>query len=211
MAESLLSLGDVQLGRTVAQRRTLRGAIATAIALHAVVFGLVILRPHTAPVRVSTAPSGAMTAYVDAGPRAAGTSGVTRKVSTPRPPRRTMPAKVAEPQPVSNEAPGEASGAAAQASGGAQGGGPVRIGSGQLELLKRVEPIYPPQMISARQTGTVVVDAIIRPDGTVDDVKVLQSQGPLFDRAAITAVKQWRYSPPGSESVLTVTVIFSIR
>ena len=40
---------------------------------------------------------------------------------------------------------------------------------------------------------------------------VLQPLGPLFDRAATEAVKQWRYSPPGFEAVLTVTVIFSIR
>jgi TonB family protein len=56
-----------------------------------------------------------------------------------------------------------------------------------------------------------VLDAVIRPDGAVDDVKVLESAGPFFDRAAIMAVRQWRYSPPGFESVLTVTVIFSIR
>ena len=90
---------------------------------------------------------------------------------------------------------------------------PSDLIAGMLVITSDPKPIAvdPPQMISARQTGTVVVDAIIRPDGTVDDVKVLQSQGPLFDRAAITAVKQWRYSPPGVESVLTVTVIFSIR
>jgi protein TonB len=118
-----------------------------------------------------------------------------------------MPAKVAEPQPVSNESPGESAGGGPQASGG----GPVRIGAGQLQLLQRVEPIYPSQMLNLHQTGTVVLDAIIRPDGTVDDVKVLQSAGGFFDRAATIAVRQWRYSPPGFESVLTVTVIFSIQ
>jgi TonB family protein len=40
---------------------------------------------------------------------------------------------------------------------------------------------------------------------------VTQSLGPFFDRAAIQAVKQWRYSPPGFEAILTVTVIFSIK
>jgi TonB family protein len=56
-----------------------------------------------------------------------------------------------------------------------------------------------------------VLDATIHPDGTIGDVTVLQSLGSLFDRAAMNAVKQWRYSPPGFEAVLTVTVIFSIR
>jgi TonB family protein len=66
-------------------------------------------------------------------------------------------------------------------------------------------------MAAAHRGGTVVLDAIIKADGSIGDVMVLQPLGPLFDREAIQAVKQWRYSPPGFEAVLTVTVIFSIR
>jgi protein TonB len=209
MDEPLFRLDTVELGRSAAQRQTLRGAIATAVVLHAVVIAILIWHPHTTPVRVSAAPSGPMTAYIEAGPAPAGTTGVKRTVA-PRP-KRTMAAKVAEPTPVANESAGDSAGAAAAGAAGAQGGGPVRIGAGQLQLLKRVEPIYPQMMLASRQTGTVVLDAVIRPDGTVDEVKVLESHGAAFDRAAIDAVRQWRYSPPGFESVLTVTVIFSLR
>jgi len=206
MVEPPLSLNQLQIGRDVAQRRTLRNALGAAVVLHVFVAGVIIWRPHVTPVRVAVAPSGPMTAYISSAP--AETSGVSSPVSKPRPPKRVMPAKVVEPQRASNESGGDQQ---TGTTGVAQGGGPVRIGIGQLQLLKRVEPVYPRLMLQARQTGTVVLDAVIRSDGTIDDVKVLQSPGAWFDQAAITAVKQWRYSPPGFEAVLTVTVIFSIK
>ena len=210
MAESPLSLRQLEIGRNTAQRRTLSTALGAAVVLHVFIVGVIIWRPHPTPVRVSIASSGPMTAYISSAPTPAGTSGVSRPVSKPTP-KKVMPAKVAEPQPASNEATGgsEQTGTTGLAQG--SGGGPVRIGIGQLQLLKRVEPVYPPLMLRAGQTGTVVLDAVIRRDGTVDEVKVLQSLGPLFDQAAIYAVKQWRYSPPGFEAVLSVTVIFSIK
>jgi protein TonB len=82
---------------------------------------------------------------------------------------------------------------------------------GQLQLIKRVEPIYPPLMLVAKQQGTVVLDAIIHPDGTIGDIRILQSLSPLFDRAAIAAVKQWQYTPLPYEGIVTVTVKFTLR
>jgi len=207
MAESLLTLREVELGRNSAQRRRLSSALAAAVVVHGLVLGLFMLRPHVTPVRVSVAPSGPMTAYIST-PAPVGTSGVSPAATKPRPPKQVMPAKVAKPQPESSESGSEQTGTTGLAQGN---GGPVRISTGQLQLLNRVEPVYPPLMLQARQTGTVVLDAMIRSDGTIDEVKVLQSCGALFDQAAIKAVKQWRYSPPGFDAILTVTVIFSIK
>jgi TonB family protein len=80
-----------------------------------------------------------------------------------------------------------------------------------VQLIKKVEPVYPPLMITSRQDGTVVLDAIINPDGTIGDITVLQSLNALFDRAAVNAVRQWRYSPIGFQAVVTVTVKFNLR
>ena len=96
--------------------------------------------------------------------------------------------------------------------GSGAGSGPVRLGGGQgLALLKRVEPIYPPAMQSARVAGMVVLDAVIHRDGTVGDIKVLKASGPFFEKAAIDAVKQWLYAPIPYEGVLTVTVNFTLK
>lgn len=75
--------------------------------------------------------------------------------------------------------------------------GPVRVG-GQIReptLLHRVEPIYPPVAVHARLTGTVILEALVDAQGNVAEVTVLRSANALLDRAAVDAVRQWRYSP----------------
>ena len=93
---------------------------------------------------------------------------------------------------------------------------PTRIG-GELKapaLVERVEPEYPPIAVRAQVQGVVIVEAVVDRHGRVEDVRVLRSI-PLLDRAAITAVRQWRYSPlllngTPERFVLTVTVSFSL-
>ena len=88
----------------------------------------------------------------------------------------------------------------------------MRFGSGgQLTLVKRVQPIYPALMQSARMTGQVVLDAIIHPDGTIGNITVLRSTNDAFAQSAIAAVKQWRYTAPGFEGILTVSVNFTLN
>ena len=95
--------------------------------------------------------------------------------------------------------------------------GPVRIG-GQIKepaLLFRVEPVYPGVAISANIEGTVILEAIVDQEGRVETVKVLRSAN-VLDRAAIDAVKQWRYSPvllngKPEKFILTVAITFSLE
>jgi protein TonB len=92
----------------------------------------------------------------------------------------------------------------------------VRVG-GELKapsLVERVEPEYPPLAVRAQVQGLVILEAVVDRDGRVEDVRVLRSI-PLLDRAAIDAVRQWRYSPlllngKPERFVLTVTVSFSL-
>jgi periplasmic protein TonB len=94
---------------------------------------------------------------------------------------------------------------------------PVRVG-GQIsapELLQRVEPVYPDIAVMAKVTGTVILEAVVATDGTVESVKVLRPVK-FLDQAALAAVKQWRYKPlilngVPTPFVLTVTLTFSIR
>jgi protein TonB len=61
-------------------------------------------------------------------------------------------------------------------------------------LLQRVDPVYPELARRAHIGGTVVLNAVIRPDGKVGSVEVA-SGNPLLARAAADAVRQWRYEP----------------
>ncbi len=73
---------------------------------------------------------------------------------------------------------------------------PVRVG-GQVKeptKVKHVVPDYPDMALQARVKGTVIVEALIGPDGRVNDVTVLQGI-PLLQEAAVKAVRQWVYTP----------------
>jgi TonB family protein len=61
-------------------------------------------------------------------------------------------------------------------------------------LLRRVQPVYPPEARRLRLEGSVILDANIAEDGQIQDLKVVSGQAVLA-QAAIEAVKQWRYSP----------------
>ena len=78
-----------------------------------------------------------------------------------------------------------------------------------------VAPIYPPLAIVSRTEGLVVLEAVIGEDGSVRDVRVLRSV-PLLDRAAIEAVRQWRFTPTVLNDepvpvVMSVTVHFQLQ
>lgn len=81
--------------------------------------------------------------------------------------------------------------------------------------IKDVKPIYPVIAQIAQVGGIVIVEAIIAPNGKVQDAKVLRSH-PLLEAAALDAVRQWEFTPTllnGSpvSVVITVTVDFRLR
>jgi protein TonB len=62
--------------------------------------------------------------------------------------------------------------------------------------LVRIEPDYPMQARQRRIEGWVVVEFTISTAGTVKDPVVVASEpGTVFDRAAIQAVRKWKYNP----------------
>lgn len=61
-------------------------------------------------------------------------------------------------------------------------------------LIHRVDPIYPVVARAIHLSGTVRLHAIIATDGTVQSLEVL-SGNPVLLRAAVAAVRQWRYRP----------------
>jgi protein TonB len=67
--------------------------------------------------------------------------------------------------------------------------------SAALALLARpVDPVYPDAAKASGQRGSVVLQVFIGRDGAVQDAKFLQGSL-VFARAAIDAVKQWRFKP----------------
>jgi protein TonB len=93
----------------------------------------------------------------------------------------------------------------------------VRIG-GQIQAprkIRHVAPAYPELARTAGVTGIVILECVIDPAGRVQSVQVLSGHQ-LLNEAALTAVRQWAYSPTLLNGVpvavvMTVTVRFTTR
>lgn len=80
--------------------------------------------------------------------------------------------------------------------------------------LRRVEPEYPPLAQKARLGALIILEATVDTSGRVREVAVLRGH-PLFNDAAVAAVRQWVYAPLLLDGVprefsLTVTVSFDL-
>ena len=72
----------------------------------------------------------------------------------------------------------------------------IRVSQGVSQglLIRRVQPNYPPLARQARIQGTVVLQAEISKEGTIQNLQLISGH-PMLAPAAIEAVKQWRYKP----------------
>lgn len=72
----------------------------------------------------------------------------------------------------------------------------VRVSQGVTQglLIHKVQPSYPPLARQARIQGSVVLQAVISRDGTIQNLRLVSGH-PMLAPAAIDAVKQWRYKP----------------
>ena len=85
----------------------------------------------------------------------------------------------------------------------AENGAP-NSGGGELVApvaTRKVDPAYPLQLMRENVSGTVILYAVIHADGTVGDVRVLQSVDSRIDRFAMQAVEQWRFTPARKNGV----------
>jgi protein TonB len=58
------------------------------------------------------------------------------------------------------------------------------------------KPVYPPEARRRKQQGLVVLNVFITGEGRPHRVEVAQSSGyALLDEAALTAIKQWQFTP----------------
>ena len=70
----------------------------------------------------------------------------------------------------------------------------------------------------AKVQGTVLLQCVVRPDGSVTDIQVLRSLDSVFglDQEAIKAARQWRFAPGtrmGSAVPVQITIelTFTLR
>ena len=81
-------------------------------------------------------------------------------------------------------------------------------------LIHSVNPLYPPEALPQKMHGAVVLQATIGRDGTVEDLKIMRGYI-VLGKAAIAAVKQWRFKPytvdgHAAQTRTTITVSFNL-
>lgn len=129
--------------------------------------------------------------------------------------------------------PGGVAGGALAVPGGVTGGiigeipdkprlpkrGPYRISEGVMPptLLYNEEPPYTEEARRAKVQGLVVLEAVVRRDGSVGEVKVLKGLGYGLDESAVETVKKtWRFKPgmkDGSPAdvIVVIKVFFELH
>lgn len=78
------------------------------------------------------------------------------------------------------------------------------------EAIRKVDPAYPLNLRKDRVEGVVVLHAVIRSDGSVSDVRVLEGFYEELDENARAALEQWRFRP-GTKNGKPVDVEAVIR
>jgi protein TonB len=82
-------------------------------------------------------------------------------------------------------------------------------------VLQRVEPKYTAEAARVRLSGTVVLQAVIKSDGTVDVLRVVRGLPAGLTDSAIDAIKQWQFRPgqkdgQNADIALNIEVNFNI-
>lgn len=102
--------------------------------------------------------------------------------------------------------------------GGGTGGGPYRPGSGieAPRLLHEVKAQYTEDARRRGITGDVLLEVVVRSDGSVGTTRVLQGLGYGLEQRAIDAVRQWRFAPAMRKGVpvdvlVEIAVEFTLR
>src|SRR5271163_559552 len=94
--------------------------------------------------------------------------------------------------------------------------GPLRVGGNvqQANLIRQVQPVYPPIAKTAHISGTVILHAIIAKDGSIQELQYVSGPA-LLMKSAMDAVHEWRYKPTmlngdPVEVDTTISVVFTL-
>lgn len=114
----------------------------------------------------------------------------------PIPQAAPVPAPPIAAGPPASDAPIQQVSVPAGATGPSSPPHPVNGADLSTKLLAAKPPSYPVESRQLREQGTVILAVLLSPDGRVDQISIKQSSGFFrLDRAAMSAVRHWRWSP----------------
>ena len=95
--------------------------------------------------------------------------------------------------------------------------GPSHVGAQAAqsdEIVRRakskVQPMYPELARKMNIAGTVKIEVVVSPNGTVKEARVVGGH-PVLANAALDAAKKWRFDPAPAESTGVIDFKFEPR
>ena len=65
--------------------------------------------------------------------------------------------------------------------------------------MRKIDPKYPPSLINEHVEGEVVLYAVIRQDGSIDSIQLVQGLDEQLDANAMSALSQWKFRPASKQ------------
>jgi protein TonB len=84
------------------------------------------------------------------------------------------------------------------------------------KLLREVKPQYSARAIQDKVEGEVLMECVVKADGTVGDIKIVKELHPDLDQAAKDAASQWLFEPGKRDGkpvnvLVTITIAFTLK
>ena len=76
-------------------------------------------------------------------------------------------------------------------------------------LIHLVAPVYPYLAVDARLQGKTVASIAVTKEGKVSQVTIVSGH-PIFAKAVISALGEWRFDPGNEERSLQITCVFEL-
>jgi len=146
-----------------------------------------------------------------------------QRLAVPRKPTRGAPPSPAVAAVPRGEPEGSVGGVVGGVVGGEAGGtvggvvgglGDAPIPGDQVEhppvVVSRVVPEYPPMARARGLEGRVVLRAVVGRDGHVEAAITIVESVPMFDAAAVTAFRKWRFEPGRDRHGNTVRAVIDV-
>ena len=76
------------------------------------------------------------------------------------------------------------------------------------DVKTKVQPTYPELARQMHLAGTVKLEVVVAPNGSVRKATVLGGN-PVLANSAMQAVEQWRFEPASAESTETIEIHFN--
>ncbi|MEG3192945.1 energy transducer TonB, partial [Lysobacter sp. D1-1-M9] len=91
-----------------------------------------------------------------------------------------------------------------------QAAAPATASAADLRALSTPAPRYPREALRAAQAGEVQVEFTVGTDGSVTSARVVRATpARVFDREAVSAVRDWRFQPLPAPVTTRRTIAFN--